>query len=771
MVDSDPLQQQPPAAQIHPVSARPAPRRRIKGKKKPHLPPVILSTPTFAAFWMLLVVLHAASATFLIASARLYWYLEHPYLSYYVDLVAPAEDRHFKLFGVMLGILGAWNALEWLGLILASIRSRRVTVPSEGIFHVIFRRVSYYIAFWPNGNMPDESRVESSSTTSFHVQPASQRRRAGLYMLFEEGADLFSIESDRFDMVFTIREIIVVIAQSVQCYSFSSRIARPWINHVSVSLVVANCMSVAVLYRLLRQYDKLIKRASVRIASFSSPSWRASPAFARLLCHVLDCLLTFAMSVILPVAIFMPYVEVYDPEGFTFPLTLLYSDTAFPNLIRENQALFARSLMDMGYKFVPHLSIYFCLLVMASVLRTRKEPPPRIAPARLRSPVTRPPASAVSESRQTYMSTNFDAQTDYTAAPHPPLLRSQSKKSLIVRLKKSAVAIGFMALGTIILILHLRATFSNSAGSVVVTTGTQDPNSDIIASAINLCAQPVYPWFSSGDSCAVIEYNCYRNGVAGPAATVFDSLDPNTVSSVIFSHCPALIVPPSIRSFKNLLGFEIYNCTVVEWSAEAALSDDLHPNMIFLIFSLVNMAELPQGVLQKPFPGKLGDIELSRTNLSTLPASLPDVWADVELVYLEYSLFTEIPVELVSIPALSELSLIGNEISTLPDDFSDLIGTDDYYFLALSSNPITSLPSTVRDGQTFGFLSLENTSLAQIPEWVGDRVSDGLYLHGSPICSSTASTDDPTVAWGCSERDDRANGRYPIAITSAIRQA
>jgi len=99
-------------------------------KKMNRLPPVVLSSATFTGFWTMLVVLHTAHAAFLIACACLYYYIEHPYLSYYADLLAPPEDRHSKLFGTILGFLGGWSAIECLSLVFASIRSRKPAIPS-----------------------------------------------------------------------------------------------------------------------------------------------------------------------------------------------------------------------------------------------------------------------------------------------------------------------------------------------------------------------------------------------------------------------------------------------------------------------------------------------------------------------------------------------------------------------------------------------------------------------------------------------------------------
>ena len=61
-------------------------------------------------------------------------------------------------------------------------------------------------------------------------------------------------------------------------------------------------------------------------------------------------------------------------------------------------------------------------------------------------------------------------------------------------------------------------------------------------------------------------------------------------------------------------------------------------------------------------PSILMDIELSMTNLTTLPSNLHVAcWPQMELLYLEHSPFTDI-----FKMKIDELSLIGNQIKEIP---------------------------------------------------------------------------------------------------------
>lgn len=723
---------------------------KMKQRKK-RLPPLVLSARSFAAYWTFLVTLHGLHAVFLISCCRLYWYLEHPYLSYYADLIAPPENRQFKAFGVVLGLLGVFNAIECVGLVLASIHARRPAVLGKSIV-TASRELPFRVReSW-------ERKTIHSSHSSSDVMVERHLSRVG--GMIRDAVGVFGIQSTHFRVLYTLREFVEVGAQIVQSYTFSRLITRVWINHVFVILVVLNCTSTALLYPALRRWERIAQFVSLpsvlhpvappqgiisqHLQQQSKTKKRSgfSPAFARLMCILIDCVLNVGTSIILPAIVFWHYARQYEPDEFSFPLALLYSDTEFLSLIQENQAIFARSKWDAVYKLVPHLNIFFCLLVVASMLRN--------AQVSGNATITSSPRSSHSSKLDSRSTKSGPLYNEFSYVQRHFQLQKKDK-STISRIKQYFVTVTFIAIAITVMCLHLHATLRSSSA----------------VHARALCRQGLNPWFSSKDSCAVVEFNCHRQSVRSPPVDAFDWLDPTTVSTVLFTHCPALVVPPAIRSFSSLIGLEIYNCTVVEWGTEAALSNDLHPHIIFLVFALVNMTGLPPGVLQTPFPEKLGDIELSHTNLSSVPASLSTVWANVALVYIEYSLFVDAPAELLSIPALSELSLIGNGISVLPEHFSEMIVTDSYVFLALCSNPLESLPKAIRHDLTFGFLSLENTEMTELPEWVSERVDENVYLSGSPICSLP--TESSFVQASCSSRDSRTSGRYPLELVAPLR--
>lgn len=559
----------------------------------------------------------------------------------------------------MLAVLGTAHAVEFLSFLVVSARARRLAIPPLSVLAAFVHCAKWCIRRLRRMRSGDED---------------ADRTLSRVQSLLAHGVNLISVESSQFEIVYTVREVIDVSAQVAQCYNFSLLIARQWINRAFVALVVINCLTAALLYRCLRRHDRTVHQMipeSVLLAPSLTPA-PVSRAFARLLCLLVDCLLNVGTSIALPIAVFVPYAVQYDVEWYAFPSELLYSDTWFCNLVHENQAIFARSLWSAVYKLIPLLNIYISLMVVANLLRSRVDRGHGArATAKVAVSPTKPMRLSIFGSQST--------QHQHPLAPQPARVSLVHTKATTKHIKRAVVVFGFLATGFVVLVLHIRAEL-------------MDFNHTGTSATERMCSQPVYPWFASRFSCAVVQFNCYRHGVDTPPLDAFDVFEPETVSSVIFTHCPALVVPPSIQTFPNLLGLEVYNSTLVEWGANTALSADFHPKLDFLGLVYVNMTELPAGVLQTPFPAELGDIEISKTNLTTLLSTLSEVWADVELVFIEFPDFTEVPAVLLETTSLTHLSLIGNKIERLPANFSTLVQTDFYLYVALCQNPIVELP-------------------------------------------------------------------------------
>ncbi|GMF20648.1 unnamed protein product [Phytophthora lilii] len=208
-------------------------------------------------------------------------------------------------------------------------------------------------------------------------------------------------------------------------------------------------------------------------------------------------------------------------------------------------------------------------------------------------------------------------------------------------LRRVVTPLVFVVAGAIVLGLHLHASYLASTAD---------------ADTMKMCIQGIRPWFAIKVSCSVLESNCYRHGVSSPPFDALEHLQSDAVTVILFAHCSEFKMLTTIRNFQNLLGLELWNVSVTKWGTDAALSADHHPSMIFLVMAYTNMTEMPEGLLQT-MPPLLGDIEISVSNLTTIPDELADAWSKVRLVYLEHTPLEVFPTAFFRIPSLS-VSLI-----------------------------------------------------------------------------------------------------------------
>lgn len=286
-----------------------------------------ISRRQYVALWVFMMVLHALCGAFLLACAKLYWIMENKYLDYFATLLAPARDRHFRVVGTALGVLGAAHGLVFLNHLGASVYAGRLTVRpvnfgSDGlslmslVVYALDRLVNWVVRRWR------KARRDGRRSQSLLGAANSRRDQCS--------------NDEAYGRVFAARKTVEIATQIPNAYLYSTLIARPWINHVKVALLVTNCWSAFIIHRMLIKSESVDKRVAPSISSTSHQS-------VRFLAVVVDTFLSVATGILLPGAIIIPYMLVFDFKNLDFPDSLLYGDTSFANLILENRAFFAIS--------------------------------------------------------------------------------------------------------------------------------------------------------------------------------------------------------------------------------------------------------------------------------------------------------------------------------------------------------------------------------------------------------------------------------------------
>lgn len=144
------------------------------------------------------------------------------------------------------------------------------------------------------------------------------------------------------------------------------------------------------------------------------------------------------------------------------------------------------------------------------------------------------------------------------------------------------------------------------------------------------------------------------------------------------------------------------------------------------------MTEFPLGLQSSEFPPQLLDIEFCGTDLSSVPDDLDLKWPSRGLVVFERSLSTSVPKVFIRMP-LAYLAMAQNLITELPIELLTNPAMVNFWF---SGNPIRALPASLTPSEAMGWLDLRFSELEALPTWIGEVFFDQVLLTvgGSPFC-------------------------------------
>ncbi|KAG2963330.1 hypothetical protein PC118_g20954 [Phytophthora cactorum] len=221
----------------------------------------------------------------------------------------------------------------------------------------------------------------------------------------------------------------------------------------------------------------------------------------------------------------------------------------------------------------------------------------------------------------------------------------------------------------------------------------------------------------------------------------WSEFDRSTVVTLVVRHCTALEVPDSIADFHLTTGIKVYNSTINEWGASAAVTNTNHPALIWLYFVRVHLPDgrLPDGVMSSDFPSNLYDLEFTYTNVREVPDDLDTKWLIGTTVYFEYSELTSIPSVILRLDPYS-ISFTGSPISELS---AEVFEVPDLVYMYLGSIAIQELPSNVTNlSPALGLLYLTDTNVSFFWPWIDPLVVKTqdwsfapLLMGGSKYCA------------------------------------
>lgn len=509
-----------------------------------------------------------------------------------------------------------------------------------------------------------------------HTRYAQWREKLSLVItrIFSRQGFL-GIESEYFELVYIMREVLETALQSVQAYEMSLTVSRGYLSEFVAIMIFINCWSTPIVLHHFAHY----------------------PPLARLVCLVLDIGLDFVSTVLAPLVLVLPYFQYYDSVRQDFTPLIWYDDVLLVKAVNEFRLVMITTWPELATRMLFSVSMLMCLESAKSLL----------CPYRSKIQIQQ-----ICTSSPKHSSTTSTTRT--VVHDHIPSTGAEPLQSRFSIVLATIMHVFFMTWGLAVLAIYIQA-----------------------ATHIKLsgCALQVHPWFATKSACALMYINCKYQQTDGKLEDLdafMLRMDEHSLVHIVIRHCPNVEIPPRVQTFPQLVGMKIYNSTLAGWDNDAALTRHHHPNMVFLFLVDVNMTQIPDGLLSEAFPRQLRDIEISGTNLTHLPEVLDQRWDTHGFIAVELCQFQAFP-NVLSRMKVSILVIGSNEINAIPGEFFTNLNP---FMLVLSNNPIGSLPAIIPGAVSAKFLLFDHTELSALPSWVDEALLEETQIHavGTYFC-------------------------------------
>lgn len=618
----------------------------------------------FRLWWCTIVLLHAFCFGFFGFSAWVYWKLPHISLGYTFAMYRiTLPDNNLLAPALCFAVIALAHAFFLVKLVMLCIWRRRLTLDVQW-FDSNAQRDRTFTLF---------DRIHSERLDRWSIN-------CSWLMVNIFGRQGFlGVESDYFELVYIMREVVETALQSIQAYRLSLMVSRVYLSNFFAVLIFINCWSTPIVLHYFSGH----------------------PPLARLVCLLLDIGLDFVSTVVVPLVLVVPYFQYFDPIVQDFNPLIWYDDVLLVNALNEFRLVMITTWPELATRMLFSVSMLMCLENAKYLLRLnhcRKQT--QTTPAKCTAQI----AFETREPSRTLARRNQDL--------------NEIQTSFGIRLAV-VMHVSFMAWGLAVLIIHIHAA-----------------SHGLLAG----CALQVRPWFVSKPACALMYVNCHTdqmNGDLRDLANIMMRMDEHSLVHIVIRHCPNVEIPPQIQAFPHLEGMKIYNSTISRWGTEAALTACHHPNVILLYIVDVNMTQIPDGLLSEDFPQHLRDIEISGTNLTQLPDVLDERWQTYGLLVLELCSFEVFP-DVLSRMKMSIFALGNNHFT---DISAELLSNPAAFVIMLSKTAIASLPATLLRTVSAKYLILDYTNLTTLPSWIDEAFLENTEFSavGTTACDQVVS--------------------------------
>lgn len=170
--------------------------------------------------------------------------------------------------------------------------------------------------------------------------------------------------------------------------------------------------------------------------------------------------------------------------------------------------------------------------------------------------------------------------------------------------------------------------------------------------------------------CSVYEINCFKPGITGEVieiANIIQALDAKAVNYLIVPQCSALSVPADIRRFPRLLGLQFYNTTFVDWARATSVSLPYLNRLDFVYIVRSRFLNgIPEG-LTYDIASNVQDLEREASDIGNIPDNIHEKWSKAMVLLIEHCNLQNFPRSFTLMGDLVDLSLVRNNISSLPE--------------------------------------------------------------------------------------------------------
>lgn len=652
--------------------------------------------------WIVTVLVHLLCASYYAACAHLYNVLPSTIAAVNMRAFGLTIDpKHYPVLVALHALCSAFHALLLLEMLLYTLWFRRLLFTHE----VFLRKTQRQLR--RAASLRSVSRLAS---ISMMAKTWGMRLRALWHRWFGPNG-VFGVDQSYFPVLFLVREISEIGLQSYQAYKMSRLVPRKWLNELYVTLITLNCWTTPVLTEVV--YRQHHRRRALRM------------------CLLVDVVLDFVATVGIPTILAIPYVQAYDPRTTDFRDEFWNSDAWYVNMVNEFRLVFIQSWTDCAAQFAFSASLLMCLDDLKILASSDGD--------------ARSSANG-GQGTQSHTSLIVGPPRAKTV-PIPTLATAREQRTLAWWETRLSMCghVAMVLWGIAVAAMHIEAQRDAPTGS---------------------CLVHVHPWLSPKTACSLLFIDCLASDSEGGVGSsgsgqelelTWASFNTEMLGLMTIANCPALVVPESMGMFTNLMGLNLLNVTVVEWSDAAALTHTRFPNirhlgLLFVDFSLSltdPTSIFPPGLRATDHPRLLRDVFMLECNLGGLPDDLDKTWPPLANVMLPVNGIEAFPPTLLHMTPM-RIVLTANAIATVP---IDVFALDSLVALELTANPIDALPDAAsplfRVGQALTHVILKDTNIAHLPAWMTtpaflDQVT--VRAANTPLCARLLASDASDVA-------------------------